>query len=214
MFKKIRIVFLFSLILLILSGCSSQNNEQSEDFIMEKNNLQTNQETKDAIFAGGCFWCIESAFDGLKGVKKAESGYIGGEKETANYQDVSTGTTNHYEAVKVTYYSNETSYEELLDIFFRQIDPTDPTGQFADKGPQYQTAVFYATDEEKNIAQIYINSVQSKFDTPIVTRILPISEFYLAEEYHQDYAKKKVFQYESYKKLSGRSEYIKKTWKD
>ena len=171
---------------------------------------------KKAIFAGGCFWCMEAAFEEEAGVIEVISGYIGGSEKDADYSLVSTGTTSHYEAVEVSYDPTKVNYEQLLDLFWRQIDPTDDGGQFADRGPQYRTAIFYNDSEEKEkaIASKEALEKSDKFDKPIVTQILEAETFYPAEEYHQDYYKKKTLQYQAYAKGSGRKDYIEETWGD
>lgn len=165
-----------------------------------------------ATFAGGCFWCMEPPFEQLEGVKEVAAGYTGGHKENPTYEEVSSGTTGHMEAVQITYDPSKVTYEKLLDIFWMQIDPTDPVGQFADKGSQYKTAVFYHTDEQKRLAEKSKDNLakSGKYNKPIVTGIVKASAFYRAEDYHQDYYKKNPAYYESYKHNSGREEYIKK----
>jgi peptide methionine sulfoxide reductase msrA/msrB len=162
-----------------------------------------------ATFAGGCFWCIEAAFDKTNGVKEAISGYTGGHKENPTYEEVSTGKTGHLEAVQVIYDPSRISYETLLDIFWQQIDPTDSTGQFVDKGSQYRTAIFYHNDEQRRIAEESKRSLESsgRYDRPIVTEIRPAVTFYRAEEYHQDYYRKDESRYEFYRSRSGREQY-------
>jgi peptide methionine sulfoxide reductase msrA/msrB len=178
---------------------------------------ETNSENPDvATFAGGCFWCIEAAFEAEEGVIEAISGYTGGEEENPSYKQVSSGQTGHLEAVQVLYNSDQVSYGELLDVFWRNIDPTDNSGQFADKGPHYRTAIFYHEEEQRIQAERSKNSLEVSgiFDKPIVTEIRPFNVFYKAEEYHQDYYKKNVLRYNSYKKLSGRQGFIEETWKE
>lgn len=167
-----------------------------------------------ATFAGGCFWCIEAAFEKVEGVLEAISGYTGGDTVNPTYEEVSTGRTGHYEAVEVVFDPNVISYAELLAIFWRNIDPTDSSGQFADRGSQYQTAIFYHNDEQKIIAEQSKEELQNsgKFDQKIVTKILPVAEFYPAEEYHQDYYQKNLIGYELYHTGSGRADYIKTKW--
>ena len=164
---------------------------------------------EEATFAGGCFWCIEAAFDKTDGVKEAISGYTGGHKENPTYEEVSTGKTGHLEAVRVIYDSSKISYEKLLDIFWQQIDPTDNTGQFVDKGSQYRTVIFYHNDEQKRIAEESKRMLENsgRFDRPIVTEIRPAAPFYRAEEYHQDYYEKNASRYEFYRSRSGRDQY-------
>ncbi|MBN1695269.1 peptide-methionine (S)-S-oxide reductase MsrA [candidate division WOR-3 bacterium] len=168
-----------------------------------------------ATFAGGCFWCIESAFDETEGVKEAVSGYTGGKTKNPTYAEVCTGKTGHYEAVQVTFDSNKIIYKDLVEIFWQQIDPTDPEGQFADKGSQYKTAIFYHNEEQKRIAEESKKALEEsgKFDKPIVTEIREATEFYPAEDYHQDYYKTCPLRYKAYKIGSGRESFLKKVWK-
>lgn len=146
-------------------------------------------ETRTVVFAGGCFWCTEGAFSQFRGVKDVVSGYAGDTKETADYQTVCTGTTNHAEAIKITYDPNVISYGQLLQIFFVAHDPTTKDRQGNDVGRQYRSAIFYANDDEKKVAQEYIKQLNDAkvFDDPIVTTLEPLKEFYQAEGYHQDY---------------------------
>ncbi|MDP2090445.1 MAG: peptide-methionine (R)-S-oxide reductase MsrB [Candidatus Gracilibacteria bacterium] len=172
----------------------------------------SNTDLKEAYFAGGCFWCMEGIFEAQDGVKEAISGYAGGSEEDATYDKVSTGNTNHREAVKVVYDPSKISYERLVELYWSQIDPTDPYGQFADKGYQYTTAIIYENHEEKAIAESSKKALQDskRFDKDIATLIIPFTTFYSAEEYHQDYYKKSSFRYNLYKKGSGREYFIKK----
>jgi peptide methionine sulfoxide reductase msrA/msrB len=167
-----------------------------------------------ATFAGGCFWCSEYTFEGVGGVVEVISGYTGGDVENPTYQQVCSGQTGHYEAVQVYYYSEDVTFKELLDVYWRHIDPTDPYGQFADRGSQYRTAIFYHNEEQKRITGESKKELDEsgKFDKPIVTEILPFVKFYPAEEYHQDYYKKQPERFESYKRLSGREQFIQETW--
>jgi len=170
--------------------------------------------TKKAIFAGGCFWCIQTPYDKAKGVVKTVVGYTGGSAEDATYEKVSSHRTKHREALEVTYDPAQISYEQLLDIFWRNIDPTQADGQFYDIGPNYIAAVYYGSDEEKKIAG---NSKEKlgksgKFSKSIVTEILPAMPFYAAEDYHQKYYLKKPADYEAYHAGSGREKFFEKTW--
>jgi len=176
--------------------------------------MQYEIENSIATFAGGCFWCSEYTFEQIQGVIEAISGYTGGHVENPTYQQVCTGQTGHYEAVQVHYNSEAVTYEELLDAYWRHINPTDPNGQFADRGSQYRTAIFYHNDDQKTIAQESKKELDEsgKFNNAIVTEILPIHEFYPAEEYHQDYYKKQPERFNNYKILSGREKYIQETW--
>jgi len=169
-----------------------------------------------ATFAGGCFWCVESAFDGVPGVFEAVSGYTGGEEPDPTYEQVSAGATGHYESVQVKYDPAMIDYTGLLDIFWRQIDPTDAGGQFADRGRQYRTAIFVHDDEQRRLAEASKEFLAKSgwFDEPIATTILPAGAFHPAEEYHQDYHLKHPADYKSYKWGSGRGPYIERVWKD
>jgi methionine-S-sulfoxide reductase len=142
-----------------------------------------------AVFAGGCFWCVEAVFEELDGVTDAVSGYAGGAKETANYEAVCTGTTGHAEAVKIIYDPSRISYRKLLEVHFATHDPTSLNRQGHDVGTQYRSAIFYANDEEKRVAEEYIHELESKhvYDRPIVTTLEPLKGFYEAESYHQNY---------------------------
>jgi peptide methionine sulfoxide reductase msrA/msrB len=169
-----------------------------------------------AIFAGGCFWCMEPPFEQLDGVAEVTAGYTGGDKGAPSYEEVSSGRTGHVEAIRVTYDPSKVSYSQLLEVFWRQIDPTDAGGQFADRGAQYKTAIFYLNEEQKRLAEKSKKELEDsgKFDKPIVTEIIKASEFYEAEDYHQDYHIKNPLRYNSYKIGSGRSGYLKEKWQD
>lgn len=172
----------------------------------EINNLKT------ATFAGGCFWCMEAAFEGIDGIYNVFSGYSGGSSEDADYDKVSTGKTDHLESVQLNYDPTKISYSEILDIYWKQIDPTDTDGQFSDKGPQYKTAIFYHDDEQKKQAEKSKVRIASEFNKPIVTSIIPYESFYKAEEYHQDYSQKRTIQYKLYEKGSGRKKFKEEKW--
>ncbi len=165
-----------------------------------------------AVFAGGCFWCMVSPFDKIKGVKAVISGYTGGHTENPTYEEVSSGKTGHFEAVEITFNPEEVSYQQLLDVFWGVIDPTDSGGQFVDRGTQYSTAVFYATPQQKALAEQAKEALQNsgRFKTRIVTQVLPAGRFYRAEEYHQDYYKKNPLLYGFYYSGSGRGKAGKK----
>jgi len=167
-----------------------------------------------ATFAGGCFWCMEPPFEKLEGVKEVISGYIGGFKENPAYEEVSSGKTGHVEAVQVVYDPSKISYDKLLDVFWRQIDPTDSGGQFVDRGAQYRSVIFYNSPEQKALAGKSKEGLQrsGRFQKPIITEILPAGKFYKAEEYHQDYYKKNPIRYKFYRNNSGRDQSLKKVW--
>ncbi|MET3698237.1 peptide-methionine (S)-S-oxide reductase [Bacillus oleivorans] len=167
-----------------------------------------------ATFAGGCFWCMVHPFDQLPGIIKVESGYTGGHLENPSYQDVKSGRSGHYEAVQITFDPDVFSYQQLLDLYWPQIDPTDDGGQFHDRGDSYRTAIFYHTKEQKTLAERSKQAVaeSGRFKKPIVTKILPASIFYPAEDYHQDFYKKNPIEYKEDRKKSGRDEFIKEYW--
>lgn len=168
-----------------------------------------------ATFAGGCFWCMVEPFESLPGVEKVISGYTGGHVPNPTYEAVSSGKTGHYEAVQITYDPKHLDYTLLLERFFRNIDPTDPDGQFVDRGPQYRTAIFYHDLEQKKAAEAYMAQLKAsgRYSRPIVTPLLPATTFYPAEEEHQFYYKKQPFHYTLYRQGSGRDRYLESIWK-
>jgi methionine-S-sulfoxide reductase len=170
--------------------------------------------TKLAAFGGGCFWCMQPPFDATPGVVSTRVGYTGGKAPNPSYEQVCEGTTGHIEAIEVEYDPAKVSYEKLLEVFWHQIDPTTPDGQFADRGTQYLTAVFVHDEDQRKAAEASKKALaeSGRFDKPIATRILPAATFYPAEEYHQKYYLKKTFHYESYKAGSGRKAYLERTW--
>ena len=167
-----------------------------------------------AIFAGGCFWCMLAPFAEAKGVIEVIPGYTGGHKDNPTYRQVCSNTTGHCEAVQVTFDPDLTSYEELLDIFWRQIDPTDAGGQFFDRGSSYRTAVFYLDEAPREKAEASKEALNSsgRFNKPVVTAVLPASTFYPAEDYHHDYHKKNPVHYKQYRRGSGRDAFLEKHW--
>lgn len=172
------------------------------------------QNLEKGTFAGGCFWCMQPVFDKLKGVKSTTVGYTGGTQKNPTYEEVSSGRTGHTEAIEVTYDPSEITYPELLDAFWQSIDPTDPRGQFADKGSQYRTGVFYHNEEQKKAALTSKEKLAQSgtFDGPVVTEITPAATFYPAEEYHQKYYLKNSGHYSLYKVGSGRQGFLEKVW--
>lgn len=169
-----------------------------------------------ATLAGGCFWSMESSFEKVNGVVDVVSGYSGGHKKNPTYEEVEAGETGHMESVEVTYDPSKISYSQILYVFWRNIDPTDPDGQFFDRGAQYRTAIFYHDDEQKRLAEKSKEELgkSGRFGKPIVTQVIPASEFYRAEEYHQDFYKKNPVRYRVYRYASGRDQYFKKIWGD
>ncbi len=175
-----------------------------------------NSKLSKATFAGGCFWCMVDCFYLLEGVEDVKVGYTGGHVEDPTYEQVKTQLTGHYEVAQVMYDAEITTYEELLEMYWRQVNPTDDEGQFQDKGESYRTAIFYENEEEKNKAQLSRDTLNSsgKYSKPIVTKILPLTEFYLAEEYHQDFSTKSTKEYKEDREKSGRDEFLKEIWKN
>ena len=171
-------------------------------------------ETKTAVFAGGCFWCMQPPFDEAKGVTKTVVGYTGGKAESANYNLVSAHKTRHREAIEVTYDPAQISYDQLLDIFWHNINPTQADGQFHDIGLSYQAAIYYGNDEEKKLAETSKEKLarSGRFDRPIVTEVLSRMPFYPAEDYHQKYYLKNPAAYEAYHVGSGRVSYLERIW--
>ena len=172
------------------------------------------QQLEKATFAGGCFWCMEQPFDELDGVISTTSGYTGGQKDDPTYREVSAGTTGHAESVEVLFDPDKVSYSELLDVFWRNIDPTTPDRQFVDVGTQYRTAIFYHSDEQKRLAEESREKMDGsgRFGKPVVTEITPAGTFYRAEDYHQDYYKKNPIRYKFYRLGSGRDKYLRQIW--
>lgn len=170
---------------------------------------------KMAVFAGGCFWCMEKPFKELGGVLDVISGYIGGKTLYPTYDEVCSGDTGHLEAIQVVYDPSKTSYSDLLDVFWRQVDPTDKDGQFVDRGSQYATAIFYYDEDQRILAEKSKEDLDKSriYNDPIVTPIIRATEFYPAEEYHQNFYKTNPERYEQYRKYSGRDKYLDIIWK-
>jgi peptide methionine sulfoxide reductase msrA/msrB len=169
---------------------------------------------QEATFAGGCFWCTESDFEKLPGVVKVISGYTGGTKENPTYAEVSSGKTGHVEAVQVYYDPTKITYEELLDYFWKHVDPTDAGGQFVDRGGQYRSAIFYHDEEQKRLAEKSKEALSKsgKFNKLIATEIVKFTKIYEAEDYHQDYYKTHALKYKFYRYASGRDQFLEKVW--
>jgi len=206
--KRFNILFIVIIILLSV-GCE---NLKSEKMLEIKNlSLLNTSNNETAIFAGGCFWCLEASFEQLDGVIDATAGYTGGKTENPTYEEVSLGNTGHYEAVKVVYDSKVIDYEKVLNFYWQNIDPTNDKGQFSDKGSQYRSAIFYMNEKQKSIAEKSKQELEKSgmIKKKIVTTILPATKFYSAEEYHQEYYLKNPTDYNFYKKGSGREEVLK-----
>ena len=167
-----------------------------------------------AYFAGGCFWCMAEAFEKVEGVLSATSGYMGGKVANPSYEEVSAGRTGHAESVEVVYDQAKVSYQKLLDAFWRNVDPITPNAQFCDHGSQYRSAIFFQTDEEKRASDTSKQAIEQskRFTEPIVTQIVMASQFYPAEEYHQDFYKKNPIRYKFYKYNCGRVQRLEELW--
>jgi methionine-S-sulfoxide reductase len=184
-------------------------NKSSEETQKRYAQLQSRSDLKVATFAGGCFWCMEGPYQETGGVEEAIAGFAGGQEVDPSYEQVVSGSTSHRESVQVFYDPKKISYEELLKIYWLQIDPTDAGGQFADRGKQYSTAIFYHDEEQETLAEKSKSerNKSGKYDKEIVTEVLPFSSFYPAEDYHQDYYIKQADSYKRYEILSGRQKY-------
>ncbi|MDM5333577.1 peptide-methionine (S)-S-oxide reductase MsrA [Ureibacillus composti] len=169
-----------------------------------------------ATFAGGCFWCMVKPFDTWDGVHKVTSGYMGGHVINPTYEQVKKGDTGHLEVVQIEFDPNIFSYEQLLEIYWMQIDPTDDSGQFHDRGESYKTAIFYHNEKQKELSESSKQQLaeSGRFKKPIVTKILPAETFYIAEDYHQDYYKKELEHYKEDRAISGRDEFIQQHWEN
>ncbi len=167
-----------------------------------------------AYFAGGCFWCMEEAFEKVEGVVTVVSGYMGGTVANPSYEEVSAGRTGHAESVEVTYDPTKVTYQKLLDAFWHNVDPLTPNAQFCDHGSQYRSAIFYSSEEEKRQAEESKSAIEQakKFPAPIVTQLTAASTFYPAEDYHQDYYKKNPLRYKYYKYGCGRASRLEALW--
>jgi peptide-methionine (S)-S-oxide reductase len=197
---------LLGTMLLVAVAAATSNAEQPAD----------SRPLAKATFAGGCFWCMEPPFDKLEGVISTTSGYTGGHKTHPTYQEVSVGGTGHAEAVEIVYDPAKISYARLLEVFWHNIDPTTPNGQFCDKGTQYRSAIFYHDETQKRLAEEAKQALEASkpFTAPIVTEITPASEFYPAEDYHQDYYQKNPIRYKFYRHNCGRDQRLRELWGD
>ena len=211
--KTIILIGVMITFMLVLVGFQKSNNLKDKmDTTMDINQ----KDLSEATFAGGCFWCTESDFEKFDGVVEVISGYVGGQTQNPTYQEVSAGGTGHAEAIRVRYDPQKITYDELLDIFWRHVDPTDSGGQFVDRGSQYRPAIFYHDDDQKRLAEESKRKLETsgRFKNAIATEIVPVSEFYQAEDYHQDYYKKNPLRYKLYRSNSGRDQFLEKAWAD
>ncbi len=216
MMKTIITISAILLIGIVLFGFQKSNDKQAKN--EEKSTLMKTESKgyKTATFAGGCFWCVESDFEKVDGVIEVISGYTGGEEPNPTYKQVASGGTSHTEAVQITYDPDKITYKELLDVLWRHMDPTDAGGQFVDRGSQYRPAIFYHDEEQKRIAEESRAELEKsrRFSKPIATEIVPLTKFYPAEEYHQDYYSKNPLRYKMYRYGSGRDQFLKSKWGD
>lgn len=189
-------------VILLLSGDTAYSASQSAG----------STETAKATFAGGCFWCMEPPFDKLDGVISTISGYAGGKKKNPTYEEVSAGNTGHAEVVQITYDPKKITYEKLLEVFWHNVDPLTPNRQFCDIGSQYRTAIFYHDETQKRLAEESKKALAKRFKEPIVTEIVAASEFYPAEDYHQDYYTKNPLRYKYYRYSCGRDQRLEALW--
>lgn len=202
------ILYIFALFILMISELKCMESNKAD--------IKAQSGLERAIFAGGCFWCMEPVFQDVEGVVDVISGYTGGRTDNPSYEDVCSGVSGHYEAVEVLFEQKTITYEKLLDLFWKNIDPADEYGQFVDKGSQYKSAIFYIGDKQKRLAEDSKIALEKsgKFNKPIATEILPEAKFYPAEDYHQDFYKTNTARYNFYKAGSGREKRLREIWKD
>ena len=214
--KSIIILTIIFVITVFVVGFQSAADKSMQQQKTDKTDQEMDGNLKTATIAGGCFWCVEADFEKVEGVVEAISGYTGGQLANPTYKEVSAGGTGHTEAVQVIYDPQKVSYSKLLDVFWRHVDPTDPDGQFVDRGSQYRSGIFYHDEEQKHLAQESKAAMDKsgRFNRPIATEITMLTTFYRAEDYHQDYYKKNGIRYKFYRSGSGRDSYLKKTWGD
>jgi peptide methionine sulfoxide reductase msrA/msrB len=212
--KTISIIASLLILVTFILYTDKNHNELTAEQSSSMKSFKHNDQLNVATFAGGCFWCTESDFEKVEGVVEAVSGYTGGQTMNPTYGEVSSGRSGHIEAVQVYYDPNKVSYDELLDVFWRHVNPTDAGGQFVDRGDQYQTAIFFHNAEQRQLAEnSKLKMEQSrKYSSPIVTVFAELTIFYDAEKYHQDYYKKNPVRYKMYRWNSGRDQYLTKTW--
>ncbi|MBL8558011.1 MAG: peptide-methionine (S)-S-oxide reductase MsrA [Hyphomonadaceae bacterium] len=198
--------FFTLLAVLVLAACSAPAQSQPKE---------RPAVTQEAVFAGGCFWCVEHDFKAIPGVVEVLSGYTGGHTANPTYEDVITETTGHYEAVRVTFDPARISYRQLVDRYWRLIDPTDSGGQFCDRGPSYRSAIFAAPSQRADAEASKAALVASnRLTAPVVTPVLPLARFYPAEEYHRDYARKNAIRYNTYRAACGRDARLRQVWRN
>jgi peptide methionine sulfoxide reductase msrA/msrB len=206
------LVLVLSMAAIFMAGFQSSNHKEPDSM----DSKARSEASRTATFAGGCFWCMEPPFEQLEGVISVVSGYAGGTRENPAYEEVASGKTKHVEAVQITYDPERISYEKLLDVFWRQIDPTDAGGSFVDRGPQYRSVIFFHSDQQKDLAEASRARIDAsgRFSDPVSTEIRPYTTFYPAEAYHQDYHRKRPLRYKIYRYRSGRDAFIEENWEN
>jgi peptide-methionine (S)-S-oxide reductase len=199
---------LIPLVALLTVACSGGSEAQVQ------RSAPAGTQLKTAIFGGGCFWCVEEAFDKAEGVVSTTSGYTGGRVANPTYEQVSSGGTGHVEVVQVVYDPARVNYQQLLNVFWKNVDPLTPNRQFCDRGPQYRSAIFYQDAEQRRLAEAYKRALEQsgRFKQPIVTEVVAASRFYPAEEYHQNYYQKNPLRYKYYKTSCGRVRRLEEVW--
>ena len=175
-------------------------------------NLNENSNYKKVYFAGGCFWCMEESFDKVEGIIQSTSGYSGGHLKNPTYKDVIYKDTGHVETIEITYDPKKVSYEKLVEVFWKNIDPFDRYGQFCDKGKSYRSVIFFENNKQKKVIKKSITEIEKRFNSKVVTLLWKFDKFYQAESYHQDYYQKNFLRYLAYKKACQREEVLKKIW--
>ena len=208
----LRLTQILLITLFLLAGAVSTSTSSPGSNSPGKGTMTNTSDLSVATFAGGCFWCTEADFEKVPGVVKVVSGYTGGSQPNPTYENYAD--SGHVEAVQVYYDPQKVTYQELLDYFWRHVDPTDPGGQFVDRGREYRSAIFYHNEEQKRLAEKSKAALEQSgpFDKPIVTEIIQFSEFYPAEDYHQDYYKTHSIKYKYYRWNSGRDQFLQKVW--
>ena len=214
--KLLRYLATFMVIGICLAGISFAMDKSKNGTEVMSSEVSMFPGTEIATFAGGCFWCTESDFEKVEGVVEVISGYIGGHVKNPTYAQVSSGSTGHTEAIQIYYDPKIVTYEELLEVLWKRMDPTDPNGQFVDRGTQYRPGIYYHSEEQKRLAEASRMKLEQsgRFNKPIKTEIVKAKQFYRAEEYHQDYHKNHSLRYKYYRYNSGRDQFLKKVWGD
>ncbi len=213
--NELKCLILMGIIVMTTLGCKNAGENNAAD-AADANPSAREKHLETATFAGGCFWCMEAPFETIDGVMDVVSGYTGGTLENPTYEQVASGRSGHVEAIQIAYDPAKIAYAQLLNVFWRQIDPTDGGGSFVDRGPQYRSVIFYHNEAQKLAAEKSKADLgaSGRYDSPIVTEIIPAAKFYPAEAYHQEYHKKNSLRYKLYRKGSGRDRYLEKIWKE